>query len=260
MDNTNQNSEIAVDENQMMDKEPKKFKWWILLIIVGVVILLFFAFIIILLGLLIVGFVIFGARSVPNTQPALNYSISAPSTPGSSVFDADEDDSTSAPLPSSANEYDYTIVYDAYGLDKTEVESWITKYYPNCTITKDPNDGMEYWKLTSDLPLKDISIDGYIFTYDYICIDFDENDCVKRVGFFRSSTDRDEFDTVRQELSALYGLESMSNMWNSDMSDEFSLEFYIWEAFDGKSDLYICRTYGDTNPKPEIGLTITERK
>ena len=302
MDNFNQDSDmIPVDENQMMEKEPRRFKWWILLIILGVIVFLFIAVILIAVGIF-AGITIFGAQRTYNNYAysapaATSYSSTAPTSTALPSIDTDEEekeDSTassgkkptpddftvsdydsllndalnnpdevnngSAPIPSTANSYDYTIVNDAYGRDKTKVETWIKKYYPDCTVTKEPNSGFEYWKLTSDLPLKDLSVGGYIFSYDYVCIDFDENDCVKTVGFYRSCSDKDEFDKVRQAFTVKYGFETVSNMFDSDMGDKFSLEYYIWEYFDNYSDLYICRTFGDSNPNPEIGLTISKHK
>ena len=303
MDNFNQeNDMIRVDENQMMEKEPKKFKWWIILIVLGALALIAIFAAIILLIISITVFTVFGAKKYTSTATAAYAAPSAqlvtpsfddeeeldptkPATDSTSGKDAgkesssddltisdfnsmlndslnnpDEDSSDpSAPIPTSPNStVDYTIVNNAYGRDADKAKDWVKRYFPDATITDMTDVYVSYWKLTQDTPFKALSIDGYIYTYDYICIDFDDNGLVKTVGFYRSSNDRNAFDKIRQALVIKYGLESESNMFDSYSSDEFSLEYYLWERFDGYSDLYLGYTYGDDNPNPEFALTISK--
>lgn len=303
MDNLNQeNDMIRVDENQMMEKEPGKFKWWIILIVLGALALLGT---VLAIGIIVIAFgayAIFETRAVTNTAvpayaaPSANYPAVSldeeaatdpvkPATDSSSSTNAGkdsanedltisdfnsmlndslnnpDDDSSdgSAPIPTSPNSsLDYTIVNDAYGKDADKAKAWIKKYYPNATVTEVTDQYVTYWKLTQDTPFKDLSIDGYIYSYDYICIDFDDDGKVKTVGFYRSANDKNVFDKIRQALVVKYGLETSNNMFDSYSSDEFSLEWYLWESFDGYSDLFLGYTYGDANPNPEFALTISK--
>ena len=69
MDNFNQeNDMIRVDENQMMEKEPKKFKWWIILIVLGALALIAIFAAIILLILSITVYTATAAYAAPSAQ------------------------------------------------------------------------------------------------------------------------------------------------------------------------------------------------
>ena len=158
--------------------------------------------------------------------------------------------------------YNYKIIDDAMGKKDSDVEQWLLNYYPNNTVSKEKySNSNETWYIKFTSPPNPISIDGYIYYFDDMTIDFRYEE-TNEIQFSLRGQDVNEFNSIYTDLEAKYGSQNIyvgkKDFLMSIIDPDYEFNMYSWSEKDFDNVYYLVLTRSGANNDSTIGLSFEQ--
>lgn len=160
------------------------------------------------------------------------------------------------------NPYNYKIIDDAMGKKDSDVEQWLLNYYPNNTVSKENySNSNETWYIKFTSPPNPISIDGYIYYFDDMTIDFRYEE-TNEIQFSLRGQDVNEFNSIYTDLEAKYGSQNIyvgkKDFLMSIIDPDYEFNMYSWSEKDFDNVYYLVLTRSGAYNDSTIGLSFEQ--